>query len=126
MKQLSLIWILCMCGQMMSSQPPMNRYIAPLFSTVTETTNVQFSTNVPRPNPDDEVDEADGEGAPADAQCARQVVTGAYIWDITDQAGKRAHRVTGEEIATTMPGSARPRRPTGAAATSNAWPPGLR
>lgn len=29
----------------------------------------------------------------------------SYIWDITDQAGKRAHRVTGEEIATTMPGS---------------------
>ncbi|MBK8347541.1 MAG: alpha/beta hydrolase [Saprospiraceae bacterium] len=33
------------------SQPPANRYIAPLFNTVTETTNVLFSSNVPVPQP---------------------------------------------------------------------------
>lgn len=32
-------------------QPPMNRYTSPLFPTVNETTNVLFSSNVPRPNP---------------------------------------------------------------------------
>lgn len=51
MKHVFLIWILSMWAQMMTSQPPMNRYVAQLFNTVTETTNVQFSTNVPRPNP---------------------------------------------------------------------------
>ena len=33
------------------AQPPMNRYVAPLFTSVSETTNVLFSSNVPRPNP---------------------------------------------------------------------------
>lgn len=29
----------------------------------------------------------------------------SYIWDVTDQAGKRAHRITGEELATGPVGS---------------------
>lgn len=33
------------------AQPPNNRYVSPLFSTVSETTNVLFSSNVPIPNP---------------------------------------------------------------------------
>jgi len=32
-------------------QPPQNRYTSAIFSTVTETTNVVFSSNVPKPNP---------------------------------------------------------------------------
>ncbi len=32
-------------------QPPTNRYTAQLFNSVTETTNIKFSTNVPKPNP---------------------------------------------------------------------------
>ncbi|MBK9733703.1 MAG: carboxylesterase family protein [Saprospiraceae bacterium] len=33
------------------TQPPVNRYTVNLFPNITETTNVLFSTNVPRPNP---------------------------------------------------------------------------
>ena len=34
-----------------NAQPPMNRYTAALFPNITETTNVLFSTNVPKPVP---------------------------------------------------------------------------
>ncbi len=34
-----------------TAQPPTNRYTFPLFPSVSETTNVLFSSNVPRPNP---------------------------------------------------------------------------
>lgn len=44
-----LCWILFM--EIGMAQPPDNRYVAPLFTGFTETTNVLFSTNVPRPNP---------------------------------------------------------------------------
>jgi hypothetical protein len=35
----------------LNAQPPMNRYTAELFSGYTETTNVLFSSNVPKPQP---------------------------------------------------------------------------
>ena len=42
--------VLITCG-ILKGQPPSDRYTSQLFSIVTETSNVKFSTNVPKPNP---------------------------------------------------------------------------
>ncbi len=44
------ILILITCGSLFG-QPPTNRYTEQLFTAVTETSNIIFSTNVPKPNP---------------------------------------------------------------------------
>ena len=43
--------ILIFFSSFSNGQPPVNRYTASLFQATTETTNVRFSTNVPKPNP---------------------------------------------------------------------------
>jgi hypothetical protein len=50
MKQYLNILMLILAFKLMG-QPPANRYISPLFQNVSETTNVLFSSNVPKPVP---------------------------------------------------------------------------
>lgn len=50
MKRL-MVFLLLVASQSLNSQPPNNRYTAALFQNVTETVNVLFSSNVPKPVP---------------------------------------------------------------------------
>lgn len=51
MTKISTIAFWILIPILLFAQPPTNRYVAPLFSSVTETNSVLFSSNVPRPNP---------------------------------------------------------------------------
>jgi hypothetical protein len=51
MKKLTTTFLILLLTHLAFGQPPMNRYTTPLFTSVTETTNVLFSSNVPQPNP---------------------------------------------------------------------------
>ena len=47
----TMLFILCCCPLWLFAQPPTDRYQAPLFTTVSETSNIKFSTGVPQPVP---------------------------------------------------------------------------